>query len=123
MAPEEFIQLEPRDHLSLLHDVDHCLDGLAVLGFLAILKHDISTTGHFVTKILYDIFSFGNLATCYEYQLQIFPAQTTWSHREAHKASLPHPPHSDHWVCSERQALSFASLAPPKTSACASLSH
>ncbi len=24
------------------------------------------------------------------------PAQTTWSHTEAHKASLPHPTSSDH---------------------------
>jgi hypothetical protein len=39
------------------------------------------------------------------------PAQTIWSLMEAHKASLPHPPHTDHWVCSEKQAISLASLA------------
>ncbi len=54
------------------------------------------------------IFTFGNMHTLgvlTSHPTLTLPAQTTWSYTEAHEASLPHPPHSDHLVCSKRQAL------------------
>ncbi len=45
------------------------------------------------------------------YDCHMFIVQATWPHTEAHNAYFLTHPHSHHWVCSERQALSLTSLA------------
>jgi hypothetical protein len=60
------------------------------------------------------IFTFGNIAnfrSTHSSPHPSLPAQTTWSRTEAQEASLSHPPHPYHLVCSKRQALSLASFS------------
>jgi hypothetical protein len=60
------------------------------------------------------MFKFGNIVIFKHYTPHLtpsLPAQTTWSHTEAHEASLPPPPHSDHLVNCQETSFSLAPLA------------
>jgi len=49
--------------------------------------------------------AFGNMAkfeSTYSLPHPSLPAQTTCSYAQAHEASLPHPPHSDHLDCAKK---------------------
>ncbi len=66
--------------------------------------------GKFIkNNILWDIFSFGNLAICSDHlPTNYLPTQTPWSLSEVHKASLPPPTLLR--VYSDRQALTWTNF-------------